>query len=79
MPENTACLLMTALIRNFYKTIIQRMNVKESGLSQTSRIRTFVFKYIPAAAKWIRTSGAYRLNIYTESLNYAKVFKAGPD
>ncbi len=76
MAENTVYLLMTALIRNFYKTIIKRMNVKEFGLSTTSRIRTFVFKFISVPAKWIKTSREYRLNIYTVNPAYAKVFNA---
>lgn len=54
MAENTVYLLMTALIRNFYKTINKRMNVKDFGLSTTSRIKTFVFKFISVPAKWIK-------------------------
>lgn len=77
MSENTVYLLMTALIRNFYKTLVKRMNVKDFGLSQTSRIKTFVFKYISVAAKWIKTAGEYRLNVYTENLAYARAFKVG--
>ena len=57
MAENTVYLLMTGIIRNFYKTIFKRMNVKEFGLSTTSRIKTFVFKFISVPAKWIKTSG----------------------
>ena len=76
MAENTVYLLMTALVRNFYKTIIKRMNVKEFGLSTTSRIKTFVFKFISVPAKWIKTSGEYRLNIYTVNPAYARVFNA---
>ena len=76
MAENTVYLLMTAIIRNFYKTIIKRMNVKEFGLSTTSRIKTFVFKFISVPAKWIKTSGEYRLNIYTVNPAYARVFNA---
>ena len=79
MSENTVYLLMTALIRNFYKTIIKRMNVKDFKLSTTSRIKTFVFKYISVVAKWIKTSGTYILNIYTENPAYARVFKVGSD
>lgn len=79
MAENTVYLLMTALIRNFYKMIIKRINVKDFGLSHTSRIKAFIFKYISVAAKWIKTSGAYRLNIYTGNFAYAKVFKVGTD
>ena len=54
MSENTVYLLMTALIRNFYKTIIQKINVKDFGMSVMSRIKTFVFKYISVAAKWVK-------------------------
>ena len=76
MAENTVYLLMTALIRNFYKTVVERMNVKDFGLSATSRIKTFVFKFISVPAKWIKTSGEYRLNIYTVIPAYARVFNA---
>ena len=76
MAENTVYLLITALIRNFYKTIIKRMNVKELGLSITSRIKTFVFKFISVTAKWIKTSREYRMNIYTVNPAYARVFNA---
>ena len=34
---------LTALIRNFYKAIMQRIEVKKFGLKETSRIKTFVF------------------------------------
>lgn len=79
MSENTVYLLMTTLIRNFYRTIIKRINVKDFGLSHTSRIKTFIFKYISVPAKWIKTSRAYRLNIYTDNPAYARVFKVGSD
>lgn len=38
MAENTVFLLFTALIRNFYKTIIHRLEVKRFGLKATGRI-----------------------------------------
>ena len=49
MAENAVYLLMTALIRNFYKTIIRKLNVKDFGLSISSRIKTFVFKSLLSA------------------------------
>ena len=49
MAENAVYLLMTALIRNFYKTIIRKLNVKDFGLSISSRIKTFVFKTLLSA------------------------------
>ena len=56
MAENTVFLLLTALIRNFYKAIVQRLDVKKFGLNATSRIKAFVFRFISVPAKWIRTS-----------------------
>ena len=75
MAENTVFLLLTALIRNFYKAIIQRPDVKKFGLNATSRIKAFVFRFISVPAKWIRTSRRYVLNIYTYTNAYADVFQ----
>ena len=57
--------LIVGIIRNFYKVIIQRLDVKKFGLNATSRIKAFVFRFISVPAKWIRTSRRYVLNIYT--------------
>ena len=73
MAENTE---FTALIRNFYKAIIQRPDAKRFGLNATSRIKAFVFKFISVPAKWIKTSRRYVLNIYTCNNAYADVFQA---
>ena len=75
MAEYTVFLLLTALIRNFYKAIIQRLDVKRFGLNATSRIKAFVFKFISVPAKWIKTSRRYVLNIYTCNNAYADVFQ----
>ena len=75
MAENTVFLLLTALIRNFYKVIIQRLDVKRFGLNTTSRIKAFVFRFISVPAKWIRTSRLYVLNTYTYNNAYADVFQ----
>lgn len=75
MAENTVFLLLTALIRNFYKAIMKRLDLKRFRLKANSRIKTFVFKFISVPAKWIRTSRRYVLNIYTANHAYAEVFK----
>ncbi len=73
MAENTVFLLLAALVRNFYKAIIQRVDVKKFGLNATSLIKAFVFMFISVQAKWIRTSWLYVLNIYTCNDAYADV------
>ena len=60
MAQNIVFLLMTALIRNFYKAIMQRLKTHEFGLRATSRIKTFVFKFISVPAKWIKIKGTER-------------------
>lgn len=75
MAQNTVFLLMTALIRNFYKAIMQRLKTHEFGLRATSRIKTFVFKFISVPAKWIKTSRRHVLNIYSDNYAYANLFK----
>ena len=45
------------------------------GLRATSRIKTFVFKFISVPAKWIKTSRRHVLNIYSDNYAYANLFK----
>ena len=51
MAENTVFLLLTALIRNFYKAFIHRLDVKRFRLNATSRIKAFVFRFFSVPAK----------------------------
>ena len=74
MAENTVFLLMTALIQNFYKTIMSRLDNHDFGLKNKS-IKAFVFKFISVPAKWIKTTRQYVLNIYSENRAYANPFK----
>lgn len=75
MAQNTVFLLMTALIYNFYKTIMQSKDVSKFGLKNASRIKAFVFKYISVPAKWIKTARQNVLNLYTHNVAYAVAFK----
>ena len=74
MAENTVFLLLTAIIRNFYKFLMGRLDTKAFGLKKTSRIKAFVFKFISVPAKWIRTARLYQLNIYTHNKSYQYPF-----
>lgn len=73
--QKNTVFLLTALIRNFYKVIIQRLDVKRFGLNATSRIKAFVFRFVSVPAKCIRISRRYMQNIYTHNNAYADVFQ----
>lgn len=74
MAENTVYLVLTAIIYNFYKTIMKRAVVK-FGLKATSRIKAFTFKFISVPAKWIITGRQHFLNIYTDNNVYTEMFQ----
>ncbi len=74
MASNTVFLLLTALIRNFYLYLMERMDVRRFGLKTTSRIKAFVFRFTSVPAKWIKTGRQHVLNIYTENHAYASPF-----
>ena len=77
MAQNTVFLLMTAIIRNFYKAILQKIDTEKFGLKTSSRIKAFVFKYVSVPAKWIRMARQDVLNMYTDNEAYAHVFNTG--
>ena len=74
MSQNTVFLLLAAVIRNFYRYLMPRMDVRSFGLKVTSRIKAFVFRFISVPAKWIRTARQDVLNIYTHNATYASPF-----
>ena len=67
-------LAVEAIIRNFYKFLMERLDAKAFGLKKSSRIKAFVFKFINVPAKWIRTARHYVLNIYTDNCSYQNPF-----
>lgn len=73
MNQNAAFLLLTALIYNFYKHLLSLIPAHDFGLKNTSRIKTFVFKFVSVAAKWIKSSRQNVLNIYSNNRAYANL------
>lgn len=66
------CLLVNALLATGQLKSGQEYDF---GLRATSRIKTFVFKFISVPAKWIKTSRRHVLNIYSDDNAYANLFK----
>ena len=77
MNENAVFLIMTAIIRNFYKRLMDNKHMTGFGLKPTSRIKAFVFRYVSVAAKWIKTARRHVLNLYTHNKAYLYTFGFG--
>ena len=75
MAENAAFLSLSALIYNFYKTVMKNESMKKFGLKSTSRIKAFVFKFISVPAKWVVMARQNILNIYTQNNAYGEMFQ----
>ncbi|MBP3574751.1 MAG: IS1380 family transposase [Prevotella sp.] len=75
MRENAVFLAITALIHNFYRTIMKDDRIKHFGLKKNNRIKAFVFKFISVPAKWIKMSRQHILNIYSPNKVYGDIFR----
>ena len=67
MNQNAVFLLLTALIRNFYEMLKDRMG--------KDKLKPFVFRFVSVPAKWVRTARQHVLNIYTNNEAYATVLQ----
>lgn len=75
MRENAVFLTITALIHNFYRTIMKDDRIKHFGLKKNNRIKAFVFKFISVPAKWIKMARQHILNIYSPNKVYRDIFR----
>lgn len=75
MKENAVFLTLTALIHNFYRTIMRDERIEHFGLKKSNRIKAFVFKFISVPAKWIKMSRKHILNIYSSNRAYTGIFR----
>jgi hypothetical protein len=64
IEENTVFLILMAICRNLYNYLIEHFSKVTNLLSPTYRLKKFIFRFICIPAKWIKTSGVYKLRIY---------------
>lgn len=64
LSQNTVFLYFTALCRNLYIVILNRLSKTFKSLKKTYRIKAFIFHFIAIPAKWIKKSGQWYLRVY---------------
>lgn len=69
LSENTAFMILTAIIANFYRYIIGLYSQRLGWLKATYRLKKFIFRFISVPAKWIRSGRRNILKLYTHK-NY---------
>lgn len=65
MNENTAFLIITAMIKNFYNYFVGLVSKVFGDIKPTSRLKRFIFRFISVAGKWIYTARQWVLKLYT--------------
>lgn len=64
--QNTSFLLITALIKNFYNYLIEKISKVFSDIKPNTRIKRFIFRFISVSGKWIYTARQWVLKLYTD-------------
>lgn len=65
MNENTAFLIITAMIKNFYNYVVGLVSKVFGDIKPTTRLKRFIFRFISVAGKWIFTARQWVLKLYT--------------
>ena len=73
MHHNTVFLIMTAIIKNFYNHIVEKVSEVFRDIPSTSRLKRFIFRFICVCGQWVYRGRQWILNLYTDR-PYEKVF-----
>ena len=75
LKENTAFMILTAIIRNFYAMLLQMSQFRALKVYATTRMKTFINRVVSVVAKWTRSGRQNVLTIYTQNMDaYAILF-----
>ena len=75
MNCNTVYLILTAMIKNFYNYIVQRVSKVFTDIPPTSRLKRFIFRFICVPGRWYYRGRQWTLGLYTKR-PYEKLFAA---
>jgi hypothetical protein len=73
MAANTAYLIITAMLKNFYNYLVQKVSKVFSGILPTSRLKRFIFRFISVPGRYVYRGRQWILQLYTDA-PYEKVF-----
>ncbi len=66
MNENTVFMLIMAMCRAIYKTVIKSYSKKLTFLKENFRLKKFIFRFISVSGKWIKRGGQDVLKLFTD-------------
>jgi hypothetical protein len=73
MAANTAYLIITAMLKNFYNYLLEKVSKVFTDILPTSRLKRFIFRFIAVAGRYVYRARQWILQLYTDR-PYEKVF-----
>ena len=70
MMQNVVFMIFTAIIKNFYTTLMLKLSQKDNfqrafALTATSRLKRFIFRIVQVPFKWVHGSKEWVLQLFT--------------
>lgn len=66
MPANTSFLILTAMIKNFYNYIVQKVSKVFKDILPTTRLKRFIFRFIAVVGRYVYRGRQWKIQLYTE-------------
>jgi hypothetical protein len=66
MNSNTAYLILTAMLKNFYNYFIRKVSEVFSDILPASRLKRFIFRFISVPGRYVYRSRQWILQLYTD-------------
>ena len=65
MSSNTVCLLLTAMLKNFYSHVIQKVAKVFADILPTGRLKRFIFRFISVPGRYVYRGRQRVIQLYT--------------
>ena len=66
LQENTVYMLLTAMCRNFYLIILEKIAQKVDFVKSSFRLKKFIFRFMTVPYKWISRGRQKTLKLFTK-------------
>jgi hypothetical protein len=73
MAANTVYMIITAMLKNFYNYLVEKVSKVFTDILPTSRLKRFIFRFITVAGRYVYRGRQWVLQLYTDR-PYEKVF-----
>ena len=68
--ENTVYMMLMAMCRNFYISLIEKISIKIPFIQTSFRLKKFILRFMVVPFKWIKQGGQKRLKLFTDKPYY---------